>query len=96
MKLNTSCFELKSKKQCHKNKYCLNKNTQHKIVLRDENMENKNTKYKKDYLTNVTVRLEFSKILKLSGNNKEAAEEFRRYIFDKSPNVNFKVNNHGG
>ena len=54
-------------------------------------MENK---YKKDYLTNVTVRLEFSKILKLSGNNKEAAEEFRRYIFDKFPNVNFKVNNH--
>ena len=54
-------------------------------------MENK---YKKDYLTNVTVRLEFSKILKLSGNNKEATEEFRRYIFDKFPNVNFKVNNH--
>lgn len=53
----------------------------------------KNIRYKNDYLTEVIFRINFSNILKLSGNNKEAAEEFQKEIFDKFPNVQFQYNN---
>lgn len=56
-------------------------------------MENKGTKYKEDYLTGVIVKIDFSNILKLSGNNKEAADEFGKYIFKEFPSVDVRVNN---
>lgn len=53
----------------------------------------KGIRYKKNYITEVIFRINFSNILKLSGNNKDAAEEFRKSIFDEFPNVQFRVNN---
>lgn len=50
-------------------------------------------KYKKNYLTEVIFRINFSNILKLAGNNKEAAEEFQKEIFEIFPNVHFQYNN---
>ena len=52
----------------------------------------KGIKYKNNYLTEVIFKINFSNILKLSGNNKEAAEEFQKEIFDKFPNVEFQYN----
>lgn len=48
--------------------------------------------YKNPYLNEVIFRINFSNILHLSGNNKEAAELFRKHIFEKFPEVNIKQN----
>lgn len=53
----------------------------------------KGIRYKNNYLTEVIFRINFSNILKLSGSNKDAAEEFRKAIFDEFPNVQFRFNN---
>ncbi|MBQ2636344.1 MAG: TIGR04255 family protein [Methanobrevibacter sp.] len=53
----------------------------------------KGIRYKKNYLTGVIFRINFSNILQLSGKNKEAAEKFQKEIFDKFPNVHFQFNN---
>ena len=53
----------------------------------------KGIRYKNNYLTEVIFRINFSNILKLSGSNKDAAEEFRKAIFDGFPNVQFRFNN---
>ena len=53
----------------------------------------KGIRYKNNYLTEVIFRVNFSNILKLSGSNKDAAEEFRKAIFDEFPNVQFRFNN---
>ena len=53
----------------------------------------KGIRYKNNYITEVIFRINFSNILKLSGNNKDAAEEFRKAIFDEFPNVQVRVNN---
>lgn len=53
----------------------------------------KGEKYEKPYLNDVIFRVDFSNLLRLSGNNKEAAEDFRKVIFEQFPNVNFKFNN---
>lgn len=53
----------------------------------------KGIRYKNNYLTEVIFRVNFSNILKLSGSNKDAAEEFRKAIFDEFPNVQFRLNN---
>ena len=50
----------------------------------------KGIKFKNNYLTGVIFRIDFSTILNLSGNNKEAAAEFRKAIFNKFPNVQFR------
>ena len=49
--------------------------------------------YKKNYLTEVIFRINFSNILKLAGNNKEAAKDFQKEIFEEFPNVHFQYNN---
>lgn len=53
----------------------------------------KGIQYKKNYLTSVIFRINFSNILQLSGKNKEACEKFQKEIFDKFPNVSFQYNN---
>ncbi len=53
----------------------------------------KGIRYKNDYLTEVIFKINFSNILKLSGNKKEAAEEFQKEIFEEFPNVEFQYNN---
>ncbi|MDO5841709.1 MAG: TIGR04255 family protein [Methanobrevibacter ruminantium] len=53
----------------------------------------KGIRFKHDYLTEVVFRINFSNILKLSGNNKDAAEDFRKSIFKEFPNVHFRFNN---
>ena len=50
----------------------------------------KGVKYRYPYLTDVIFRIKFSNILQLSGNNKEAAESFRKKIFKSYPNVTIK------
>ena len=50
-------------------------------------------RYKKNYLTGVIFRINFSNILQLSGRNKEAAEKFQKEIFEKFPNVHFQFKN---
>lgn len=47
----------------------------------------KGEKYERHYLNEVIFRIDFSNILKLSGDKKEAAEEFRKQIFERFPNV---------
>lgn len=53
----------------------------------------KHIKYKKNYLTNVIFKIEFSPILKLSTIKKSAGEEFQEYIYDRFPHVNFQYRN---
>ena len=53
----------------------------------------KGIRYKKNYLTGVVFRINFSNILQLSGKNKEAGEKFQKEIFDRFPNVHFQFNN---
>jgi len=53
----------------------------------------KGIRYKKNYLTEVIFRINFSNILQLSGKNKEAADKFQKEIFEKFPNVHFQYNN---
>ncbi|WP_407412130.1 TIGR04255 family protein [Methanobrevibacter sp.] len=48
--------------------------------------------YKKNYLTEVIFRINFSNILKLAGDNKEAADKFQKEIFEEFPNVHFQYN----
>lgn len=40
-----------------------------------------------NFLNEVIFRIDFSTILKISGDKKEATEDFRKIIFDKYPNV---------
>ena len=47
----------------------------------------KGIRYKKNYLTGVIFRINFSNILQLSGKNKEAAEKFQKEIFDKDKQI---------
>lgn len=42
---------------------------------------------KENFLNEVIFRIDFSTILKISGDKKEAAEDFGKIIFDKYPNV---------
>lgn len=53
----------------------------------------KGVRFKKNYINEIIFRVNFSNILKLSGNNKEAAEDFRKIIFKDFPNIQFKFNN---
>lgn len=48
--------------------------------------------YKEPYLNDVIFRIDFELILKLAGNNKEAADEFQNNIFEKFPIVKLKKN----
>lgn len=52
----------------------------------------KGIRFEKNYINEIIFRVNFSNILKLSGDNKEAAEEFRKIIFKDFPNIKFKFN----
>ena len=53
----------------------------------------KGEKYEHPYLNEVIFRIDFSNILKLSGTNKEAAEDFRKKIFERFPNATISPQN---
>lgn len=46
-----------------------------------------------NFLNEVIFRIDFTTILKLSGNKKESAEEFQKKIFHEFPNVEIIHNN---
>ena len=52
----------------------------------------KGKRYKNHNLRDVIFRLDYAPILQIYGNNKEIAEDFRKKVFDKFPNVSFKMN----
>lgn len=52
----------------------------------------KGERYENPYLTEVIVRINFSTILALSGNNESAAEDFRKNIFEQYPIALLKKN----
>ena len=52
----------------------------------------KGEKYENHYLSEVIFRIDFSNILRLSGTKKEAAEDFRKQIFERFPNVTISPN----
>ena len=52
-----------------------------------EKIYGKKTPLKNNFLNQVIFRIDFSTILKISGNNKESAENFRESIFEEFPNV---------